>query len=201
MCVRACCACCVCLTVQIREHKDSGIYVEGMSEHFVTSPAAVYDTIRAGTENRAVASTNMNRDSSRSHSVFIMYAVARSCLLAHATVCCALSLMSGSCIRPRLRARALTPPRKSTARLGGPPCGRTRCVSHALPSFERGWLSGALLAPSLRCPPHVSLLELCPPGVPLSVREVCEVWVLGYVRRCPCFACVQRARRPVCLCL
>ncbi len=58
---------------QIREHKDSGIYVEGMSETFVTTPAAVYDAIRRGSENRAVASTNMNRDSSRSHSVFILY--------------------------------------------------------------------------------------------------------------------------------
>jgi hypothetical protein len=57
---------------QIREHKDTGIYVEGLSEHFVTSPAAVYDKIRRGSENRATASTNMNRDSSRSHSVFIL---------------------------------------------------------------------------------------------------------------------------------
>lgn len=58
--------------LEIREHKDTGIYVEGLSEHFVTSPAAVYDKIRRGSENRATASTNMNRDSSRSHSVFIL---------------------------------------------------------------------------------------------------------------------------------
>ncbi len=58
--------------LDIRESKDAGIYVEGMSEHFVTSPAEVYATIRQGSENRATASTNMNRDSSRSHSVFIL---------------------------------------------------------------------------------------------------------------------------------
>ena len=63
---------------QIREHKDSGIYVEGMSEHFVTSAEAVYDTIRQGSLNRATASTNMNRDSSRSHSVFILTLVQKN---------------------------------------------------------------------------------------------------------------------------
>jgi hypothetical protein len=63
---------------QIRERRDVGIYVEGMFEQFVTSSDMVYETIRRGSDNRAVASTNMNRDSSRSHSVFILTLVQKN---------------------------------------------------------------------------------------------------------------------------
>ena len=84
---------------QIREHKDSGIYVDGMSEHFVTSPAAVYDTIRQGSENRAVASTNMNRDSSRSHSVFILTLIQKNLETLTCTTGALGSLAASSAVR------------------------------------------------------------------------------------------------------
>jgi hypothetical protein len=89
--------CCGLSPSQIREHKDSGIYVEGMSEHFVTSPSAVYDTIRRGSENRATASTNMNRDSSRSHSVFVLTLIQKNL----ETLTCTTGMSSRMCVVAR----------------------------------------------------------------------------------------------------
>ncbi len=51
----------MCVPAQIREHKDQGIYVEGMSEFLMTSADMVYDTLKLGTENRSTASTLMNQ--------------------------------------------------------------------------------------------------------------------------------------------
>lgn len=58
--------------LRIREHADTGPYVEGLSWHAVDSYAAVEALIRAGNMSRAVASTNMNAASSRSHALFTL---------------------------------------------------------------------------------------------------------------------------------
>ncbi|XP_076885303.1 kinesin-like protein KIN-12E [Bidens hawaiensis] len=56
--------------LQIREDTKKGIYVDNLKEIEVTSARDVIQQLIQGAANRKVASTNMNRASSRSHSVF-----------------------------------------------------------------------------------------------------------------------------------
>lgn len=56
--------------LNIREHPTRGIYVENLSEEYVTSEKDIYDLLAIGEQSRSVASTRMNSVSSRSHSVF-----------------------------------------------------------------------------------------------------------------------------------
>jgi Skp family chaperone for outer membrane proteins len=59
-------------SLQIREDKKKGVFVEGLSEWAVRSPSEVYSLIEQGSQIRATASTKMNDVSSRSHAVFII---------------------------------------------------------------------------------------------------------------------------------
>ncbi|XP_036074761.1 kinesin-like protein KIF15 isoform X2 [Rousettus aegyptiacus] len=54
----------------LREHIKKGVFVVGAVEQVVTSAAAAYQVLSGGWRNRRVASTSMNRESSRSHAVF-----------------------------------------------------------------------------------------------------------------------------------
>ncbi|PON50882.1 Kinesin-like protein [Parasponia andersonii] len=56
--------------LQIREDVKKGVYVENLKEIEVTSARDVIQQLIQGAANRKVAATNMNRASSRSHSVF-----------------------------------------------------------------------------------------------------------------------------------
>ncbi|KAI3746631.1 hypothetical protein L6452_09069 [Arctium lappa] len=56
--------------LQIREDTKKGVYVDNLTEVEVTSARDVIQQLIQGAANRKVASTNMNRASSRSHSVF-----------------------------------------------------------------------------------------------------------------------------------
>ncbi|XP_046903869.1 kinesin-like protein KIF15-B [Hypomesus transpacificus] len=56
----------------LRENIKKGVFVEGSVEKFVTSAAEAYQVLSMGWRNRRVASTSMNRESSRSHAVFTM---------------------------------------------------------------------------------------------------------------------------------
>ncbi|XXG65369.1 hypothetical protein AAC387_Pa05g3086 [Persea americana] len=56
--------------LQIREDAKKGVYVENLRELEVSSARDVIQQLVQGAANRKVASTNMNRASSRSHSVF-----------------------------------------------------------------------------------------------------------------------------------
>ena len=56
----------------VRESKGKGIYVDGATEVYVSCEDEVYDVMRTGTNNRAVGATNMNAESSRSHSLFVV---------------------------------------------------------------------------------------------------------------------------------
>ena len=58
--------------LNIREDSIKGIYVDGASERYVGCPNDVLALLEVGSENRAVAATNMNEHSSRSHSIFIL---------------------------------------------------------------------------------------------------------------------------------
>eukprot|EP00808_Paulinella_micropora_P008317 g60437.t1 len=57
--------------LKIREG-SMGVYVEDMTAHYIASFEEVLEVMAHGNENRAMASTNMNETSSRSHSVFIL---------------------------------------------------------------------------------------------------------------------------------
>ncbi|XP_038617426.1 kinesin-like protein KIF15 [Tachyglossus aculeatus] len=54
----------------LREHIKKGVFVVGAVEQVLTSAAEAYQVLSRGWRNRRVASTSMNRESSRSHAVF-----------------------------------------------------------------------------------------------------------------------------------
>ena len=56
--------------LRVREHPQTGVFVENLSTCAVESYKDVCDLLEMGLEQRTTASTNMNSESSRSHSVF-----------------------------------------------------------------------------------------------------------------------------------
>lgn len=58
--------------LKIREDRTRGIYIDGITEQYVSDDKDVYDLMKIGIENREVAYTNMNSGSSRSHSLFLL---------------------------------------------------------------------------------------------------------------------------------
>jgi GTPase SAR1 family protein len=58
------------ISLQIREDKKKGVFVEGLSEWAVRNPADIYTLLQKGASSRTTASTKMNDVSSRSHAVF-----------------------------------------------------------------------------------------------------------------------------------
>ena len=56
----------------VHEEKSRGVYVKGLLEIYVSSVQEVYEVMRRGGTARAVAATNMNQESSRSHSIFVI---------------------------------------------------------------------------------------------------------------------------------
>lgn len=55
---------------QLKEHPERGVYVKGLSMHTVHSVAQCERIMETGWKNRSVGYTLMNKDSSRSHSIF-----------------------------------------------------------------------------------------------------------------------------------
>uniref|UniRef100_A0AAV1UHT5 Kinesin motor domain-containing protein n=1 Tax=Peronospora matthiolae TaxID=2874970 RepID=A0AAV1UHT5_9STRA len=58
--------------LQLRENGRKGVHVEGLIESEVTNSKEAAELMTIGTQNRRVGQTSMNRESSRSHSVFIL---------------------------------------------------------------------------------------------------------------------------------
>ncbi|KDQ60802.1 hypothetical protein JAAARDRAFT_31783 [Jaapia argillacea MUCL 33604] len=58
--------------LQVHEEKSKGVYVKGLSDYYVSSTREVYEIMRQGGSARIVSSTNMNAESSRSHSIFLI---------------------------------------------------------------------------------------------------------------------------------
>jgi kinesin family protein 5 len=56
----------------VHEEKNKGVYVKGLLEVYVASVEEVFEVMRRGGDARVVASTNMNAESSRSHSIFVI---------------------------------------------------------------------------------------------------------------------------------
>ncbi len=59
-------------SLNLREGVDKGVYVENLTEEVVLSSDDAVAVMRVGARNRRVGSTAMNRESSRSHSVFTL---------------------------------------------------------------------------------------------------------------------------------
>ncbi|OMJ88868.1 hypothetical protein SteCoe_9068 [Stentor coeruleus] len=57
--------------LKVSEDKARGVYIAGLSEHYVDSGEGLLKFMDLGQANREVAFTNMNAGSSRSHSIFI----------------------------------------------------------------------------------------------------------------------------------
>ncbi|KAH8117563.1 kinesin heavy chain [Phellopilus nigrolimitatus] len=58
--------------LQIHEEKNKGVYVKNLSDYYVSSAKEVYEIMRQGGQARIVSATNMNAESSRSHSIFLI---------------------------------------------------------------------------------------------------------------------------------
>ncbi|XP_015279204.1 PREDICTED: kinesin-like protein KIF17 [Gekko japonicus] len=56
--------------LELKEHPEKGVYVKGLSLHTVHNMAQCERIMETGLKNRAVGFTLMNKDSSRSHSIF-----------------------------------------------------------------------------------------------------------------------------------
>jgi len=56
----------------VHEEKSRGVYVKGLLEIYVSSVQEVYEVMRRGSQARVVSATNMNQESSRSHSIFVI---------------------------------------------------------------------------------------------------------------------------------
>lgn len=58
--------------LKVREDGKKGIFVQNLTEHYVGSEEEVTEFLHIGNQNREVAMTMMNAESSRSHSIFII---------------------------------------------------------------------------------------------------------------------------------
>jgi kinesin family protein 15 len=63
--------------LNLREGLHRGVYVDNLTEEVVTSVEQADGVMRTGARNRRVGATAMNRESSRSHSVFTIVLEAR----------------------------------------------------------------------------------------------------------------------------
>uniref|UniRef100_K3X358 Kinesin-like protein n=1 Tax=Globisporangium ultimum (strain ATCC 200006 / CBS 805.95 / DAOM BR144) TaxID=431595 RepID=K3X358_GLOUD len=64
--------------LKIRENSQRGIYIEDMTQVPTATETATMELVKAGILNRAVSSTRMNKDSSRSHSILIISCTRKS---------------------------------------------------------------------------------------------------------------------------
>ena len=58
--------------LKISEDRARGIYIQNLSEEYVSHPGEVLALLKIGNKNREVASTLMNEESSRSHAIFLI---------------------------------------------------------------------------------------------------------------------------------
>jgi centromeric protein E len=72
--------------VRIFESKNGEVSIRGLTEEVVSSPAQVFSLICEGETRRQVGSTNMNKHSSRSHTIFRIWIESRSSEYEHSNV-------------------------------------------------------------------------------------------------------------------
>ena len=64
--------------LRVRETTTKGVWVEGLTELYVSSMNEILDLIKLGERYRTVSSTKMNAVSSRSHSLFVLTLIQKS---------------------------------------------------------------------------------------------------------------------------
>jgi centromeric protein E len=57
-------------SIRIFESKNEGVIIRGLKEEIVTCPEQVFSLLAAGEKRRQTGATNLNKQSSRSHSIF-----------------------------------------------------------------------------------------------------------------------------------
>ena len=60
------------IDLKIRSDKKKGIYIENLTEIYISTPEEIYELMEVARNTRSIASTNMNERSSRSHMLFIL---------------------------------------------------------------------------------------------------------------------------------
>ena len=58
--------------MKIRSDKLRGIYLENVTETYISEPSEVFEFLKMAQLSRAICATNMNERSSRSHMIFIL---------------------------------------------------------------------------------------------------------------------------------
>jgi len=58
--------------LKIHEEKGKGVYIQDITETYCGDEDEVYACMKIGSSNRATTATNMNAESSRSHSMFVL---------------------------------------------------------------------------------------------------------------------------------
>lgn len=58
--------------LKVHEDRTRGVFIDDLTEEYVSNDAEVYELMRIGIDNREVGFTQMNAGSSRSHSIFII---------------------------------------------------------------------------------------------------------------------------------
>ena len=58
--------------LKIRSDKKRVVFIEDLTEKYISSPEEVYKLIETARNFRSIAATNMNERSSRSHMIFIL---------------------------------------------------------------------------------------------------------------------------------
>ncbi len=59
--------------LQIKEDKLKGIFIQNLTEIYVGSAEHMLAIMKTGANNRTIAATRMNENSSRSHSLFLVH--------------------------------------------------------------------------------------------------------------------------------
>jgi len=59
--------------LELKEDPDKGVFIKDLTQGVVKSIPEIEKYMNFGTNNRKTASTNMNNESSRSHSIFTIY--------------------------------------------------------------------------------------------------------------------------------
>jgi kinesin family protein 3/17 len=60
--------------LELRESPEKGIFIKELKKVPVTSSAEIFKYLKFGNQNRTTGETLMNSESSRSHSIFTIYA-------------------------------------------------------------------------------------------------------------------------------
>ena len=59
--------------IELKEHPEKGVYVQDLTKHPVANTKECEALMAKGWNNRSVGETLMNKDSSRSHSIFTIF--------------------------------------------------------------------------------------------------------------------------------